>query len=51
MENSREVPQKTKNTITISNCTLGHLFGENSNSKRYMHPYVHRAALFTVAKT
>ena len=38
-----EVPQKTKNRITIqsSNPTPEHISRQNSNSKRYMHPYVH----------
>ena len=35
--------------IKSSNLTPGHLFRENHNSKRYMHP-VFIAALFTIAK-
>ena len=52
MENSMEVPQKTKNRITIwsSNPTYGHISRQNSNSKRYMHP-IFIAALCTIAKT
>ena len=34
----------------IQNPTLGHIFGENHNSKRYTHP-MFIAALFTIAKT
>jgi len=34
----------------IPNLTSGHTSGENSNSKRYMHP-MFIAALFTIAKT
>ena len=34
----------------IQNPTLGHIFGENHNSKSYMHP-MFIAALFTIAKT
>ena len=42
MENSAEVPQKTKNRTIIcsSNPSPGHLPGENHNSKRYMLPGV-----------
>jgi len=44
MENSTEIPQKTKNKSAIlsSNSTSGYLpkENENTNSKRYMHPYV-----------
>ena len=41
--NSIEVPQKTKTRATIwsSNPTPGHISGQNYNSTRYMHPYVH----------
>ena len=52
MENSIEVPQKTKNTVAIwsSNPTPGHIPRQNYNSKRYTHAYV-IAALFTIAET
>ena len=42
MENSMEVPQKTKNRITMwyGNLTPGHIPRENRTSKRYMHPYL-----------
>ena len=43
-----EVPQKTKkNGITLrsSNSTSGHISGQNYNSKRYMHPYVHSSTI------
>ena len=52
MENSMEVPQKTKNRTTIksSNSISGHLSRENHNLKRYMHPMLVEA-LFTIAKT
>ena len=43
MENSMEIPQKTKNRITIwsSNLIPGHISGQNYNLKRCMHLYVH----------
>ena len=39
MENSMEVPQKTKNRATIwsGNPIPGHILGQNCNSKRYIH--------------
>ena len=42
-ENSMEVPQKTKNRVTMlsSNPTPGHIPRENHNSKRDMHHNVH----------
>ena len=47
---SIEVPQKIKNRTTMqtSNCTSGYLSGEiqNTNSKRYMHPYVHYSIIY-----
>ena len=50
MENSMEVPQKLKNRTTIpsSNFTLEYLSKENknTNSKRYMHPYVHGSIIY-----
>ena len=44
MKNSMEVPQKTKNKITIwsSNPTPGHTPRQKYNSKRHMQPYVHQ---------
>ena len=35
--------KKTKNRVAIwsSNPTPGHISGQNYNSKRYIHPYVH----------
>ena len=43
MENSIEVAQNIKNRagICLSNSTSGYLSGDNTNSKRYMHLYVH----------
>ena len=45
MENSTEVPQKIKNRVTIwsINSSFGYLpeENENTNLKRYLHPYVH----------
>ena len=40
-------------TIGSSNPTPGRIYrkGENSNSKRYMHPPMFIAALFTIAQT
>ena len=50
MENRTEVPQKTKNRITIwfSYSTTGHISEEkkNTNSKRDMHPYIHRSIIY-----
>ena len=50
MENSMEVPQKTKSRVTIwsNNPTSGHISGKdkNSNSKRYMHPNDHRSTIY-----
>ena len=47
----RGIPLKTKNTDIIWSWspTLGHVSGENSNLKRYMHP-MFIVALFIVAK-
>ena len=46
-EGSMEVPQKTKyrTTISSSNPSPEHISGQNYNSKRYMHPYVHRSTI------
>ena len=43
MENSIELPQKPKcrTTVCSSNPTPRHVSGQNYNSKRYMHLYVH----------
>ena len=48
LENSIEVPQKTKNRVTIwsSNPTPGHISRQNYNLKRYMHPYVHNSTIY-----
>ena len=48
MENSMEVPLKTKNGATIwhSNSTSGHISRGNHDSKEYMHPNVHRSAVY-----
>ena len=52
--NSMAVPQKTKNRITIwsSNPIPGNIYGQNDNSKIYMHPppAMFITALFTIAK-
>ena len=50
MENTMELPQKTKSRITIwsSNPTPGHISGQNSNSKRYMHFCVHRSTIHSI---
>ena len=47
VENSMEFPQKTKNRIAISssNYTPGHISGQNYNSKRYLHPYIHSSTI------
>ena len=48
MENSMEVPQKTKTRVAIgsSNPTPGHISRQNYNLKRYMHPYVHSSTMY-----
>ena len=50
IENSMEAPQKIKNktTIQFSDFTPGYLSkeNENTNSKRYMHPYVHCSIIY-----
>ena len=48
MENSMEVPLKPKYRVTIwsSNPTPRSISGENSNSKRYMHPSVHSSTIY-----
>ena len=47
MENSKEVPQKTKYRTTVwpSNSTPGHIPGQNIHWKRHMHPYVHSSTI------
>ena len=42
MENSMEVPQKTKNRVAIwaSNPIPGYISGQNYNSKKYMHSHL-----------
>ena len=47
VENSMEVPGKTKNRITIwlSNPTPGHISRQSYNSKRYIYPYVHSSTI------
>ena len=51
MENSMEVPQRTKNRATkwSSNPTPGHISREKHNLKRYRH-LMFFAALFTIAR-
>ena len=45
--NSIEAPQKTQNRVTIwsSNPTAGHMYEENCNLKRCMHPYMHSSTI------
>ena len=55
MENSMEIPQKTK-TRTIKwsrNSTPGYIAKENknTNSKRYMHPNVHSSIIYNSQDT
>ena len=47
MENIMEVPQKTKFKVATrsNNPTPGHISGQNYNSKRYTHPYVHNGTI------
>ena len=48
MGNSMEVPQKTKhvNIILYSNLTPMHIYGEENNSKRYVHPNDHGGTIY-----
>ena len=48
MENSMEVPWKTKNVTTVWSSSLnhGHVFGENHNLKRQLHPSVHSNTIY-----
>ena len=48
MENSTEVPWKTKNRTTVRcyNPTSGHISGEKHGLKRCMHPSVHWSAVY-----
>jgi len=48
MENSMEVPLKTKNRTIMWSCnpTPGHVSRENHNLKRYMYPNVHRRTIY-----
>ena len=52
VEHSTQVPQTTKDRITIwsSNPTPEHITRQNSNSKRYVHPYVHSSTI-TIIQT
>ena len=47
MENSIDIPQKTKYRITIwsINPIPAHISGQNFHSKRYMHLYVHSSTI------
>ena len=47
MENSMEVPQKTKPRVTMwsSNPIPGHIFRQNYNSKRSVHPCVDNSTI------
>ena len=47
VENSMEVPQRTKNRITIwsTSPTCGHISRQNYSSERYMHPCVHSSTI------
>ena len=48
MENSTEVPQKTKNRVAIgsSNPSPGHIPRKNCHSKRHVHPSVHCSTIY-----
>lgn len=42
-----EVPQKTKHiNILYSNLTPMHIYGEENNSKRYIHPNDHGGTIY-----
>ena len=55
MENSKEIPLKTKNRNTIwsNSSTLGYISKEskNINSKRYMHPSAHSNIIYNSQDT
>ena len=50
MENSMQIPQKIKNGITIWSSNHITLYFpkeyENTDSKRYMHPYIRRSIIY-----
>ena len=48
MENSMEVPHKTKNRITMwsNNPTPGNIPRQNYNLKRYLYSYVHSSTIY-----
>ena len=48
MDNSMEIPQKTKNRVVIwsSNSSPGHIPKQNYNLKRYMCIYVHSSTIY-----
>ena len=48
VENSMEVPSRTKNRATIWPCipSLGHISGEKHAQKWYMHPSVHCSTVY-----
>ena len=50
LEQPMEGPWKTKNKVTIRSCnsTSGHIYGENSNSQRYMHPNIHSSTIYNI---
>ena len=53
MENNMAFPQKTKNITTIKSSypTPEHLFTENHNLKRYLHPSVHCSSIYNSKDT
>ena len=48
MENSMEIPQKTKKRVAMwsNNPTPGQISRQNSNSKNYKHSYVHSIIVY-----
>ena len=49
MENSEKVPQKIKTTAILSSYFTSRYLSkeyENSNSERYMNPYVHSSFIY-----
>ena len=47
MENSMEAPLKTRVALGLSSPTPGHIFRENNNSKRYVHPWIHSSTIYS----
>ena len=49
MEDSRKIPLKTRNKITVwcNNPTTGHITWENHDSKRHVYPSIHCSTIYS----